>query len=197
MPARLERRYLDRTNVLETRFHTASALLVVTDFMPAISEEEKRRLLLPEHELIRLVTCERGDCAVEIRFAPRHDYGRRELRFQDAGPLGIRAEDAARFPAIAAIARALGGGASVTSIPIPRDCVDGFLGAFWARPEAYLDPIVRAGMSTLAAVGEDALAPGLARLAADLESGAWDARYGQLRLRTECDLGYRLVVARR
>jgi SAM-dependent methyltransferase len=107
----------------------------------------------------------------------------------------IRDRDAARFPAIAAIARALGGSTSVAPIPIPRDCVDGFTGAFWARPEAYLDPVVRAGMSTLAAVGGETLAGGLERLAADLDSGAWDARYGQLRLRAECDLGYRLVVA--
>ena len=29
---------------------------------------------------------------------------------------------------------------------VPHDCVDGFLGAFWRRPEAYLDPAVRAGV---------------------------------------------------
>ncbi len=103
--------------------------------------------------------------------------------------------DAASFPAIAAITEAFGGTATVTPIPVPHDCVDGFLGAFWARPEAYLDPDVRAGMSTLAAADEDALAAGLSRLSAELESGAWERRYGHLRRLPELDLGYRLIVA--
>jgi len=107
----------------------------------------------------------------------------------------IRDHDAAQFPAIAEIRRALGGRVRVAPIPVPRDCVDGFFGAFWARPEAYLDPEVRAGMSTLAAADEQTVAVGLARLADELASGAWDARYGHLRLRPDCDLGYRLVVA--
>jgi SAM-dependent methyltransferase len=109
----------------------------------------------------------------------------------------VRDQDAAAFPALAAIASALAGTATVTPIPVPRECVDGFLGAFWARPEAYLDPAVRAGMSTLAAAGESVLAEGLTRLAADLDSGEWDARYGHLRSLPELDLGYRVIVARR
>ena len=107
----------------------------------------------------------------------------------------VRDRDAASFPAIAAITEALGGTPTVTPIPVPHDCVDGFLGAFWARPEAYLDPDVRAGMSTLAAADEGVLAAGLSRLSAELESGAWERRYGHLRRLTELDLGYRLIVA--
>ena len=85
----------------------------------------------------------------------------------------------------------------VAPLPIPHDCADGFLGAFWSRPEAYLDPAVRAGMSTLAAADPDVVAAGIGRLAADLESGDWDARFGDLRRMDELDLGYRLVVATR
>src|SRR2546423_4911516 len=40
-PARIERRYLDGTNVLQTRVHTATGSVALTDFMPAASEEEK------------------------------------------------------------------------------------------------------------------------------------------------------------
>jgi len=111
--------------------------------------------------------------------------------------LEIRAADAAAFPAMAGIARALGGTVEVAPLPIPHDCADGFLGAFWSRPEAYLDPAVRAGMSTLAAADPDVVAAGIGRLAADLESGDWDARFGDLRRMDELDLGYRLVVATR
>jgi GH15 family glucan-1,4-alpha-glucosidase len=100
LPAQTERRYLDGTNILETRFCVAGGVVIVTDFMPAVSEEEKRRLPLPEHELLRRVTCESGECEVRVRFAPRSDYGRRKLVFRDAGPFGLRAERAATLIAL-------------------------------------------------------------------------------------------------
>jgi SAM-dependent methyltransferase len=85
--------------------------------------------------------------------------------------------------------------ASVEVVPIPADCSDGFCGAFWSRPEAYLDARVRAGISSLAQLDERAVDRGAARLQRDLETGAWDERYGDLRALPEFDLGYRLVVA--
>lgn len=83
----------------------------------------------------------------------------------------------------------------VETVPIPHDCSDGFLAAYWRRPEAYLDAAVRAGMSALAQAGEVAIAPGLARLSADLASGAWHERHADLLARDEMDCGYRLLVA--
>jgi SAM-dependent methyltransferase len=104
------------------------------------------------------------------------------------------AVDRRLFPPIAAYGEALGAGASldVVTVPIPRDCIDGFLGAYWARPAAYLDPEVRSGMSSFARPGAEA---GLERLRADLASGAWQARHGHLLAADALDLGYRLVVA--
>ena len=98
------------------------------------------------------------------------------------------------FPAIEAYADAFGRGARVeiAAVPIPRDCIDGFLGAYWARPEAYLDPAVRAGMSSFA---RQSLEGRLERLRADLASGAWHARHGHLLAKDAFDIGYRLVVA--
>jgi hypothetical protein len=58
-------------------------------------------------------------------------------------------------------------------MPIPHDCRDGFLGAFWRRPEAYLDPAVRAGISSFAQAAPGQVEPGPARLAEDLRSGGW------------------------
>ncbi len=84
---------------------------------------------------------------------------------------------------------------TVTPVPVPIDCVDGFAGAYWGRPEAYLDPAVRAGISSLALLSPADAERGAARLREDLESGAWDARFGHLRELPELDLGYRLVVA--
>jgi len=83
----------------------------------------------------------------------------------------------------------------VRPVPVPFDCTDGFGAAYWGRPEAYLDPGVQAGMSWLAVLPAHVRARGTARLAADLESGAWDRRLGHLRTMPELDVGYRLVIA--
>lgn len=102
--------------------------------------------------------------------------------------------DRRQFPSIPTYSEAFGPNArvQVRSVPVPRDCVDGFLGAYWARPEAYLDPAVRAGISSFALPGTEA---GLERLRADLASGAWHARHGELLAEDALDVGYRLVVA--
>ena len=84
---------------------------------------------------------------------------------------------------------------SIAPVPVPADCVDGFAGAYWNRPEAYLDPEIQAGMSSFAQMEPVARREGTERLRADLASGAWDARHGELRARSEMDIGYRLVVA--
>ncbi|MEV6560810.1 class I SAM-dependent methyltransferase [Nocardia sp. NPDC051756] len=83
----------------------------------------------------------------------------------------------------------------IQPIPVPHDCVDGFGGAYWRRPEAYLDETVRAGMSMLALTPKPQLQPGLARLQQDLASGEWKSRYADLLDQPHLDLGYRLVTA--
>ncbi|MET8249679.1 methyltransferase domain-containing protein [Streptomyces sp. NPDC005202] len=90
---------------------------------------------------------------------------------------------------------ALLGDARVETVPIPHDCTDGFGAAFWRRPEAYLDPEVRAGMSMLAQTGEEVVRPGLARLSSDLSSGLWHERHADLLDREALDVGYRLLIA--
>jgi SAM-dependent methyltransferase len=101
--------------------------------------------------------------------------------------------DEAQMPAIADYERWLGP-VAVSPVPIPNDCTDGFLCAYWRRPEAYLDPRIRAAMSSFWALGD--VSEPLARLERDLESGAWDERYGHLLALDSCDCGYRLVVTR-
>ena len=92
---------------------------------------------------------------------------------------------------------ALLGGARIEPVPVPHDCIDGFGAAYWRRPRAYLDPVVRAGMSMLAQTGDDALRAGLDRLAADLASGRWHQRHRDLLRRDDFDAGYRLIIAER
>ncbi|MEU6587814.1 hypothetical protein ABZ923_01010 [Streptomyces sp. NPDC046881] len=87
------------------------------------------------------------------------------------------------------------GGGGQEPVPVPHDCIDGFGAAYWRRPHAYLDPHVRAAISMLAQTGDDALAPGLSRLADDLGTGRWHARYADLLTLDSLDVGYRLIVA--
>jgi SAM-dependent methyltransferase len=101
-------------------------------------------------------------------------------------------EDVAQFPSLDEQAAALD--ARVEVVPVPWDCADGFFSAFWRRPEAYLDPAVRAGISTLAKRTDAELGEGLARLRADIASGAWARRHADLLERDELDVGYRLMV---
>lgn len=80
-------------------------------------------------------------------------------------------------------------------VPVPGDCTDGFLGAYWRRPEAYLSPAVRAAMSGIALLDQGVVTTASNRLATDLASGRWHEQHGHLLQRTELDLGYRLVMA--
>jgi len=98
------------------------------------------------------------------------------------------------FPAIDDFRRTLGR-VEVRPLPVPHDCVDGFLGAYWRRPHAYLDARVRGAISTFAKVPPGAVESGLERLRRDLADGTWARRHGHLLDRDEIDLGYRLVVA--
>jgi SAM-dependent methyltransferase len=100
-----------------------------------------------------------------------------------------------RFPAIADVAAALGGRTRVERIPTPGDCEDGFFEAFWRRPEALLDPAIRASQSmwTLLEPGvEERIVAGLDEA---LSSGAWDAEHGHLRDLDSYDGALRLVIS--
>jgi SAM-dependent methyltransferase len=84
---------------------------------------------------------------------------------------------------------------AVIPLLVPRDMEDGVLGAYWCRPEAYLDPAVRANCSGLALADPSVVARGVAALWADLAAGVWQRRHADLAELEAIDLGYRLVVA--
>jgi SAM-dependent methyltransferase len=104
----------------------------------------------------------------------------------------LAALDAAIMPKLSLYDAVLGE-VDIIPVPIPHDCTDGFLYAYWRRPAAYLDPVIRRAISSFWKIdGADA---GFARLAADLADGTWNARYGGLRAQDSCDAGYCLVVS--
>lgn len=80
-------------------------------------------------------------------------------------------------------------------LPVPRDCEDGFLRAYWARPEAYLREEIRRNISQFNLVDPGAIERGIDLLRRDVASGEWDARNGDLRTVESLDLGYVLLTA--
>jgi SAM-dependent methyltransferase len=102
-----------------------------------------------------------------------------------------------RFGSVEEVAAELGGEVRVETLPTPADCVDGFFEAFWNRPEALLDPAVRASQSIW-----QLLEPGVEerifeRLSADLASGRWDEEHGALRKQDSYEGSLRLVISER
>jgi len=97
------------------------------------------------------------------------------------------------FPTISAIESVLGK-IEVQELPIPHDCLDGFLGAYWRRPSAYLNAVVRSSISAFWRIGE--ISSGIDRLQADIESGSWALANADILKLEQLDLGYRLVIHR-
>lgn len=128
-----------------------------------------------------------------VIFTYDHSYGEHFWLLRDYLPKLGRL-DSARFPAIAEQRAAIGEEVRIESVPIPHDCVDSVLGAYWRRPSAYLDQRVRADISTFRLPGAGRLLGGLDRLAEDLRTSRWEKRNSDLLGREELDLGYRLLV---
>jgi SAM-dependent methyltransferase len=84
---------------------------------------------------------------------------------------------------------------SVVPVPVPWDCTDGFFGAYWRRPEMYLDPDARAAISALSLLDQPYVERAMEQLAQDLEDGTWHTRHADLLTLAKLDLGYRLVIA--
>lgn len=101
--------------------------------------------------------------------------------------------DAAIMPKLG-LYRDVLGDVDIVPVPIPHDCTDGFLYAYWRRPHAYLDPAVRQAISSFWKI--EGAEEGFARLAADLESGEWKTRHADLLAQDSIDAGYCLVVSR-
>jgi DNA-binding transcriptional MerR regulator len=86
-------------------------------------------------------------------------------------------------------------GARAEPVLIPWDCADGFLEAYWRRPEAYLDDHVRHAVSIWTRVGPEAEQRAVRSLRDDLASGRWAERNRELADLGAAELGLRLLVA--
>jgi len=103
--------------------------------------------------------------------------------------------DQPRFGSAEEVAAELGGATRIETISTPADCTDGFFEAFWNRPEAFLDPVLRSSQSIWQLVEPGVEERIIARLAADLESGRWDEEHGFLRNQDSYEGSLRLVIS--
>ena len=87
------------------------------------------------------------------------------------------------------------GAQRIEPVPIPHDCRDGFLSAYWRRPRAYLDKRVRDGISVFRLLPPADVEAAIERLRVDLDSGLWAQRNAAILDRDAMDLGYRLLIA--
>ncbi len=119
----------------------------------------------------------------------------------DAGPFWLTddyfpeiiAHDRTIFPSAAALREMLErviGPVRIAPVPVPHDCTDGFLCAYWRRPELYFSAERRSAISSFARIDVE---PGLAKLRADLSGGRWAERNRALLTLDELDVGYRIV----
>jgi len=59
--ATIKRRYVPDSNVLETHFTIDSGTAILIDLMPGASHTSRENSLMPDHEIIRKVTCVAGE----------------------------------------------------------------------------------------------------------------------------------------
>jgi SAM-dependent methyltransferase len=95
------------------------------------------------------------------------------------------------FPTISEIESVLGK-SNIQIVPIPHDCTDGFLGAYWRRPSVYLNAEARLSISSFSRIAH--IEPRLDRLQSDIESGVWAAKNAAILELKQLDIGYRLVI---
>jgi GH15 family glucan-1,4-alpha-glucosidase len=71
-----ERRYLEGTLVLETTFRTPTGVAVLTEAMASGEDPDPHRIgRAAPHLLVRRIECTEGSVEIEVRFAPRPEYG--------------------------------------------------------------------------------------------------------------------------
>ena len=79
---------------------------------------------------------------------------------------------------------------------LPPDLKDLFAAAGWRKPEIYLDPEIRNGISTFNKMSAKNLKAGITKLATELNNGVWQQKYGNLLQQDYFDAGYCILATK-
>ncbi|MBA3891820.1 MAG: glycoside hydrolase family 15 protein, partial [Gemmatimonadaceae bacterium] len=138
-----ERRYLDGSLVLESRFVAPDATVMILDFL-ALAEEgpHGRGEVDPHHVLVRIVRCERGTARIRTTIDPRPDYARSTAQWRSSAGMFSAAAPGTRLWATSDRTLAVDGNGALSA---DFDLAAGEAAAFSLR---YLgDPVQRIGPS--------------------------------------------------
>jgi SAM-dependent methyltransferase len=100
-----------------------------------------------------------------------------------------------RYPSFGQLQKYLGGSVDIEPVSIPLHCTDGFQEAFYGRPECFLDPNIRKSQSAWGFLHPGEEEKLVKRLEDDLNSGAWDQKFGHLRSQDYYIGSLRLLIA--
>ena len=81
----------------------------------------------------------------------------------------------------------------VSPLLIPDDCEDGFMAAYWKRPEAYLIEEIRQSISAFSKIEDPSR--GLKQLGKDIASGKWEEKNQVILKEKKLDAGYVIINA--
>jgi len=138
-----ERRYLDGSLVLESRFVAPDATVMILDFL-ALAEEgpHGRGEVDPHHVLVRIVRCERGTARIRTTIDARPDYARSTAQWRSSAGMFSAAAPGTRLWATSDRTLAVDGNGALSA---DFDLAAGEAAAFSLR---YLgDPVQRIGPS--------------------------------------------------
>lgn len=93
------------------------------------------------------------------------------------------------------LARKSGCQIQVEPFLLPADMADQFFMTGWRHPEWYLDSLFRQGVSPLANAPAGVVKKCVRRLESDLNTGAWQEKYGRTLKQFVYDGGYRFLLA--
>jgi GH15 family glucan-1,4-alpha-glucosidase len=81
------REYIGNSNVLETKFQTATGAAVLTDLMPV---RDSAHSMVPDREIVRRLTGTSGEMEIEMAVVPRANHGEKPITIRERGKLGLR-----------------------------------------------------------------------------------------------------------
>ena len=87
---RSSQNYLTDSNVVETVFTGGTGEARLLDCFVALTEEDKTKMLFPDHEILRVVEGLSGEINFRMEYEPRTYYGKNAAELRDFGKLGIR-----------------------------------------------------------------------------------------------------------